>query len=121
MDKKLDTLYDLCDVVYKELEIARDKIHDTHDGISASDTEFLDKLTHIYKSLQTSIAMLEADDRHSGNYYRGGSYARRGRSMGRYTRDDAHDDFMHEIEEAIEKAPDEHTRRKLEHMLAEMK
>lgn len=119
MDKKLDTLYDLCDVVYKELEIARDKIHGSGDGISAGDTEYLDKLAHTYKSLQTSIAMLEAEDRHSGrNYYRGDSYARR---RGGYSRGEAHDDFMEEIEELMMKAPDEHTRRKFEKFISEMK
>lgn len=45
----------------------------------------------------------------------------RGRSRGRYTRDDAHEDFMSEIEELMDKAPDEQTRRKFERFLAEMK
>ena len=97
MDKKLDTLYDLCDIVFEELEVAKDKIHD---GISSGDMEFLDKLTHIYKSLQTSIAMIESEH---------------------HTKRSHNEGFVKEIEEAIEKAPDEHTRRKLERMLADMK
>ena len=131
MDKKLDTLYDLCDTVSKELEMANEKINNAGGELSAGDLEYLDKLTHTMKSLKTTIAMIEAEDRHSGNYggryyYDGipsnrGSYARRGRSMGRYARDDAREDFMGEIEELIEKAPDEQTRRKFERMLAEMK
>ena len=54
---------------------------------------------------------------------RGRSMARRGRSMarGRYTRDDARDDFMEEIEELIEKAPDEQTRKKFERFISEMR
>ena len=61
---------------------------------------------------------MERDNRSN----RGRSMAR-GRSMGRgrYTRDDAHTDFMEEIEELIDKAPDEHTRKKFERFLAEMK
>ena len=131
MDKKLDTLYDLCDTVSKELEMANEKINNAGGDLSAGDLEYLDKLTHTMKSLKTTIAMMESEGGHSGNYggryyYDNmtsgrGSYARRGRSMGRYSRDDAREDFMGEIEELIEKAPDEQTRRKFERMLAEMK
>ena len=42
-------------------------------------------------------------------------------ARGRYSRDDAHSDFVEEIEELIEKAPDEHTRKKFEKLLAEMR
>lgn len=46
----------------------------------------------------------------------------RGRSeRGRYSRENSHEDFMEEIEELMEKAPDEHTRKKFERLLAEMK
>ena len=122
MDKKLDTLYDLCDTVSKELESANEKINHAGGELSAGDLEYLDKLTHTMKSLKTTIAMIESEEGHSGGrYYNRSSYAKRGRSMGRYSRDDAHEDFMGEIEELIEKAPDEHTRRKFERMLAEMK
>lgn len=44
-----------------------------------------------------------------------GSYARG------YSRDDAKEDFMDEIEELMEKAPDERTRKKFERFLSEMK
>ena len=59
---------------------------------------------------------------------RGGSYARGGRGGrsnargGRgYSRTDAREDFIEEIEELMEKAPDEKTRMKFERMLEEMK
>ena len=42
-------------------------------------------------------------------------------ARGRYTRDDAKEDFMGEIEELIDKAPDEHTRKKFERILSEMR
>ena len=52
-----------------------------------------------------------------GNSYRGrNSYANR-----RYSRDESKEDFMEEIEELMEKAPDEHTRKKFERMLSEMR
>ena len=103
MSKYLDTLYDLAEIVGEELEVVDDKIHDANGEMSSSDVDVIDKLSHIYKSLQTSIAMIEADSRHHGR--------KRGRS----------DDFMSEIEELIEKAPDERTRRKFERFISEMK
>ena len=133
MDKKLDTLYDLCETVSKELESANEKINSAGGELSAGDLEYLDKLTHTMKSLKTTIAMIEAEEGHSGNRYyydgnsmenRGGrSYARRSSyARGRgYSRDNAREDFVDEIEELMEKAPDEHTRKKFERILSEMR
>lgn len=137
MDKKLDTLYDLCETVSKELESANEKINGAGGELSAGDLEYLDKLTHTMKSLKTTIAMIESENEgYSGRYYYGdnmsmenrngrGNYARRNsyanRSRGRYSRDDSREDFMGEIEELMEKAPDEHTRRKFERFLSEMR
>lgn len=161
MDKKLDTLYDLCETVSKELETANEKIRGAGGEVSGGDIEFLDRLTDIMKNLKTTIAMMESEMLEEGNsgyyggryYYdndmpmdsrRGGSYARgrsnsrggsynrgmyarggRGSSYARggrgYSRDDSREDFMYEIEELMEKAPDEKTRMKFERMLEEMK
>lgn len=165
MDRKLETLYDLCETVSKELETANEKIKTAGGEVSGGDIEFLDRLTHIMKSLKTTIAMMESEmfeEGNSGYYYggryfydndmsmeggRGGSYARGGRSNARggsyarggrggrsnarggsyarggrgYSRDDAREDFIEEIEELMEKAPDEKTRMKFERMLEEMK
>lgn len=106
MDKKLDTLYEICETVSRELDGANDKIRKSGGELSAGDVDYLDKLTHTMKSLKTTIAMMEAEDGYSGRYMprndgrsyadRGGnsyyddgvSYAR-GRkrdSMGRYSR-----------------------------------
>ena len=49
---------------------------------------------------------------------RGNSYARGNRG---YSRDDSREDFMYEIEELMDKAPDETTRMKFEKFLNEMK
>lgn len=140
MDKKLDTLYDLCETVSKELESANEKINSAGGELSAGDLEYLDKLTHTMKSLKTTIAMIEAEHEGYSGYYwdgryyydgspsmeKGGRGSSRGRSMrgnsyarkGKYSRDD---DFTDELEELIEKAPDEHTRRKFEKILSEMR
>ena len=139
MNKKLDTLYELCDIVYHDLESANEKIKMAGGELSQGDVEYLQKLTSTMKNIKMSIGMIEAEeDGYSGTYWdgryyydgapsmersnRGRSYTR-GRSMsrGRYSRDDAHGDFVEEIEELIEKAPDEHTRKKFEKLLAEMR
>ena len=144
MDKKLDTLYDLCETVSKELESANEKINGAGGELSAGDLEYLDKLTHTMKSLKTTIAMIEADDGHSGYYMGGryyydndmsiegrngrsnarggrGSYARRGSHARGYSRDDAKEDFIEEIEELMEKAPDMETRQKFERFISKMR
>ena len=41
--------------------------------------------------------------------------------MGRYTRDDAREDFIYEAEELMNRAPDEQTRMKFERMLNELR
>ena len=141
MDRKLETLYDLCETVSKELETANEKIKTAGGEVSGGDIEFLDRLTHIMKSLKTTIAMMESEMLDEGNsgyyggryYYdndmpmeggRGGSYARRGSyaRCGRgYIRDESKEDFMYEIEDLMDKAPDEQTRMKFEKLLNEMR
>ena len=137
MDKKLDTLYDLCETVSKELETANEKIRSSGGEVSGGDIEFLERLTSTMKNLKTTIGMIEDEMMESGNsgyyggrYYnrgsrtnmRGSSYARGGRSNARgYSRGDAREDFMDEIEELMDKAPDEMTRKKFEKLLMEMK
>lgn len=70
MDKKLEVLHDLCDVVSRELEDCNEKIRQAGGKLSAGDVDYLDKLTHAMKSIKTTIAMIEADDEESG-YSRG--------------------------------------------------
>lgn len=141
MEKKLETLYDLCETVSKELEAANEKINHTGGDLSAGDLEYLDKLTHCYKSIKEAIVMIEnemMEEGYSGynmggrSMNRGSSYARGGRggrsmargnryARGNYSRGDSREDFMDEIEELMDKAPDEHTRKKFERLLDEMK
>ena len=91
MDKKLDTLYDLCETLSRELEDVNEKIRSNGGGMSAGDLELVDKLSHAMKSIKTTIAMIEADEEggysnRMGNsnrmvpWYGGMSYERDGRS-----------------------------------------
>jgi hypothetical protein len=141
----LNTLHELCDTISLELHECTEKIRQANGKITAGDVDYLDKLTHTIKSLKTTIAMIEAEDKgysrnYSGRYYYDGedgssyegSYGSYGRGryanrdrMGRYTergysRADAHEDFRHELEEAMAKAPDEQSRKRIEKLMNEM-
>lgn len=135
----LDTLYDVCEALMRELDKANDKMKKGGNNLSAGDLEYLDKITHAIKSVKTTIAMEESYYDDGGSYERGGrsnrsygsydggsSYARgRGRnarrdSMGRYSRDgrsygysrdDAKEELMEHLREMKKMAKDEETRR----------
>lgn len=75
MDKELEALYDLCEVISRELDECNEKIRQAGGKLSSSDVDYLDKLTHALKSIKTTIAMMEADDE-GGSSYRGGNSRR---------------------------------------------
>lgn len=128
----LDTLYDVCEALMRELDKANDKMKKGGDNLTAGDLEYLDKITHAIKSVKTTIAMEESSYDDGGSYdsgrsYRGGSSYARGRgrnarrdSMGRYSRDgrsygysrdDAKEELMEHLREMKRMAKDEETRR----------
>ena len=158
MNNLLDTLYELCETISVELSECNQKLRQSNGKLNERDVEYLDRLTHTLKSLKTTIAMMEAEDKgYSGHYwdgryyfdgetsmdggssnrgsYEGGSSNRgsygRGRNanrdcMGRYAERgyslaDAEEDFRAEIEELMNKAPDEQSRKKLEKLMQDMK
>lgn len=145
MDKKIDTLYDLCEMVYKEIENIKKELENAGGQLGEQHIEYVKDLVETMKYIKCLIGMIEDEEEgYSGNYYydddmpmarggrggrsnRGNSYARRGsyergRSNRRsYGRMESRDDFIDEIEELMEKAPDEATRKKFERMLSEMR
>ncbi len=145
MDKKIDTLYDLCEMVYKEIESIKKELENAGGQLGEQHIEYVKDLVETMKYIKCLIGMIEDEEEgYSGNYYydddmsmarggrggrsnRGNSYARRGsyergRSNRRsYGRMESRDDFIDEIEELMEKAPDEATRKKFERMLSEMR
>lgn len=144
MDKKLETLHDLCEVISRELEDANEKIRKAGGKISAGDLEYIDKLTHSLKSIKTTIAMMEAEDEDGYSnrgympYYGGGmSYAGRMNakrdSVGRYSREGRDYSRNHgysyaedmeqtreEMRELAQKMPEEH-RRMIERALDDLR
>ena len=103
----LETLYYLCEVTSKKLDMMAEKFRKNGDEIPNNDVAIFNDLTHALKSIKTSIAMIEADDgeygyssrsysnHYAGPYYNkndGASYRNRS-SMGRYSRSDG----LHEM------------------------
>lgn len=142
MDRKLNLMYDLCDTVEKELEMLNEKVRRSGGEMSSSDSEHLRDLTQSLMNIKCIIAKIEGkDEGYSGDYYGEGGMrgesGRRGRSRGNtsressressmrsrmgYTRDDAREDFMREVESLVQRAPDEHSRIKFERFLDEMR
>jgi hypothetical protein len=147
MDKKIDTLYDLCEMTFKELESTKRELENAGGQLDEQHVEYLKDLTEMLKDIKCVIGMMEDEEEgYSGNYYydddmsmarggrggrsnarggrsnaRGGSYER-GRSNRRgYTRMESRDDFVDRFEELMDEAPDEVTRKKLERLMMEMK
>lgn len=132
-------LYDMCEVLSRELSEANEKIRQAGGKMSGSDLDYVDKLTHALKSIKTTIAMMEAegnegasgrmypyyggsynDGSYNGGSYRGRSSYARGRmnarrdSMGRYSGDD---NMVAELRELMQDAPDEQTRKEFERFI----
>lgn len=113
----LKDLHEMCEILGRELGDANEKVRMGGGTLSGSDLDYIDKLTHALKSVKTTIAMIEADDGESGmypyyrgSYNRGGSYARRRDSMGRYSSARGYsrdDDMIAELRDLMNEAPDD--------------
>ena len=126
----------LCKYIDKELDELENKVG-MGGKLSRADIEDGKNLAKFKMALLTNEAMEDEDysNEYGGNSYRGSyrgnSYAR-GRkrdSMGRYSREynrgeysraEAEDEFREHLEEAMQSAPDEHKRKKIERMLNEI-
>lgn len=147
MGVRYEDLEELCHTVGNKISEANDKIKMAGGDLTGGDTEFLDRLTHMLKSIKTTMAMMEAEEdgysrdgsmngsgysgHYMGNrYYPGGgysyargrgSYARRD-SMGRYSRGYSRGDeeMLDQVRELMEKAPDDQTRRDFQKIIDRM-
>lgn len=106
-------MHKLCDFIDKELDELEDKVS-RNGKLSGSEVEYGKNLAKFKMALLTNDAMER--DGYSNNYYHD-SYGRKRDSMGRYSRDG----FISELHDLKAKAPDEHTRRKVEHFIDEMR
>lgn len=133
MKEYVEELHELCDTVSNELADANEKIRSAGGKLSAGDVDYLDKLTHMIKSIKTTIAMIESEDDGYSNHYWPPHYRRsyadgrgesgmhsnaRGRntrrdSMGRYSRTsgysyaDGMEDLLAEMRDMMGSLPEE--------------
>lgn len=129
-------MHKLCEYIDKELEELEHKAG-VGQKLSAGEIQYGDMLAHFKKSLLTNDAMEGYDDDYSNDNramrdnrsmrsMRGNSMARgrtgnvRRDSMGRYSRDDALDDMVDELEELMEKAPDEQTKKEFRKFISKV-
>lgn len=95
MHDVVNDLYDMCDIVTREIGDANEKIRAAGGKLTNGDVDYIDKLTHSLKSIETVIAMKEGgysngdmsyryDERsHGGRSYGGRSYDSRRMMSGR--------------------------------------
>ena len=136
MDNK--ELHELCETVDRAITAANEKIRSAGGKLSASDVEYIDRLTHTLKSIKAVIKMEEEADmddgysermyprdysrRYDGGSYRGrGAYAKRD-SMGRYSNDYMYSgvNMVDELRELMNQAPDEQTRQEMQRLIDKM-
>lgn len=125
----------LCKYIDKELEEYENKVG-MGGRLSRTEIEDGKNLAKFKTALLTNEAMEGEysneyrDNSYGGYYERGGRQSNaRGRnarrdSRGRYTMDGysrAEEDFIEQLEELKESAPDEHKRKKVERLIAEMR
>lgn len=116
MEKKYEMLCELCDYIEDELECLNEKIRRSGKGMSSNDAEWAEHLTNTMHNIEKmkerhSMDGMSGRRRSRDNYY----------DRTHYTRDDSRHEFIEELEDLMRKAPDEHTRMKIERMLNDMK
>ena len=136
MDKKLNTLYELCETVEMELEELNNKVG-RNKGLTSSEAEWLKCLTESLVNIKCAIEKMEEMDGMSNDWdmtpsgrsrmmsrtmanSRRGNMTR-GRNSYNNSYDDAKMDFMAEVESLVNRAPDEHTRMKVERFLSDLR
>ena len=114
-------MHKLCEYVDDELMILEDKVA-KGSKLSNTELEYADKLAHLKKSLLTNEAMERgySKDYREPVHYETVHYGQKRDSMGRYSREDAREDMIHQLRELMRSAPDEHTRKKLERFINEL-
>lgn len=83
--ESMKDLHEMCETVTRAITQANEKIRAAGSKLSAADAEYVDRLTHILKSVKSVIAMEEAANDMDDSYSERGSY--RGGMMRGYSRD----------------------------------
>ena len=125
-------MHELVDYICDEMDELKKKVS-KGGKLSSAEVEYLDMLAHTKKNLLTGEAMMEShsyDGSYNGSYNRSyendGSYARgrnaRRDSMGRYSRERGYsrDDFMDELQELMEEAPNDRVKQEFQRFMTKV-
>jgi len=134
-----EDLEQLCELAGKKIKEANKNIKAAQGHVSQNDVDYLDKLTHMMKSIKTTMAMMDGGySENGGSYARGGSYDRGGNydrggsydrgmserrdSMGRFSRNsyDRGDNMVEELENLAEGARDERTKQEIKRLISKL-
>lgn len=122
-----DNLERLCETVADEINASNEKIHAAGGKLSSGDVEYLDKLTHMLKSIKTTKAMIEAEGDYGNSYMNNRGQSTRRNNRGRYSRDDgmyygrSYDvDMINELRELMNDAPNGQIRQKFQQFISEI-
>ena len=93
MENMVVELHEMCETLGRALKEANEKVRTSGGKLSASDMDYVNKLSHALKSVITTAAMKEAEEEEGGSYgsYGGGSYRRRYSRDGRGSYDGSYD------------------------------
>lgn len=133
-------LEDLCEMVGDKISEANQKMMQGGD-LTGGDVEYLDKLTHMLKSIKTTMAMMDSESgeysgyeggnsRYSG-YDGGGNSGRRysgargrsrrtGRYVSRMGRQSGDEQMVSELRDLMENAPDDRTRQEFQKFISKI-
>lgn len=125
----MEYMHELKNMLCDELEEIADK-----GELTAGSLDTIDKLTHSIKSIATIMAMEDSDysydDGNMGSYrgsYRGGSYAQRRDSRGRYSRrnmgrrysrDDETDKMVMKLEKMMNESADQNVKQAIQQAIS---
>jgi len=119
-----ENLEELCELTGKKLSEATDKLRSAQGRVTQGDMEYLDTLTHMLKSIKTTMAMMGGGSSYDGRSYDGYGRSYDRDSMGRYSgrmyRDTG---TINKLRKMMEETDDDRTRdefqkfiEKMEHM-----
>lgn len=121
----MDKMTELYDILCDELEKITAK-----GELTAGSLDAVDKIVDIMKDMEEmgysgdGNMMGRSYNRSYGRSYRGsynrGSYAQRRDSRGRYSRDYSRHDIVEQLEDIMEQAPNEQSRREIERLIMKM-
>ena len=119
-----ENLEELCELTGKKIGEATEKLRSAQGRVTQGDVEYLDTLTHMLKSIKTTMAMMDNEYSQRGSYEGsrnsyGRSYDRdsMGRYSGRMYRDTG---TINKLRKMMEESDDDRTREEFQRFIEKM-